>query len=391
MPALRLPADLLPSVAELRRRSGFKWSHYPPDVLPAWIADMDFPPAPAVRRAVLAALDRGDLVYPNFETWGGLPQAFAARMESLYGWRPDPARTVVVGDVVQSIYLTLQTCTAPGDGVLVQTPVYPPFLQAVAETGRRLLDNPLRQGPSRYEVDPGGWADLEGARLLLLCNPHNPTGRVLERAELEALAEVVLARDLIVVSDEIHAELTWAGHTHTPFAMLGEKVAARTITLTSATKAFNIAGLRCSVAHFGSAELLARFQSVPEHQRGGVGSLAIAATLAAWQEGGEWQELVRAQLEENRRLLGSLLEAHLPGVRYLPPEATYLAWLDCRQLGIGADPWRHFLDRARVALSDGADFGPPGRGHVRLNFATSPAILTEIVERMGRSVGRAGA
>jgi cystathionine beta-lyase len=387
LPAHRLQGNPLPTVAELRRRTGSKWTLYPPDVLPAWIADMDFPAAPAVRRAVLAALDRGDLGYPDFESWGGLPQAFATRMESRYGWRPDPARVVLVGDVVQSIYLALQTCTDPGDGVLVQTPVYPPFLQAVAETGRLLLDNPLRPGPDRYEMDPGGWRDLSRARLLLLCNPHNPTGRVLERAELETLAELVLAQNLIVVSDEIHAEITWAGHTHVPFATMGDEVGARTITLTSATKAFNIAGLRCSVAHFGSDELLGRFRAIPYHQRGWVGSLGVAATMAAWQEGEEWQRLVMGQLEENRRLLGSLLEDCLPGAPYLPPEATYLAWLDCRQLGVGPDPWRHFLDRGKVALSNGADFGSPGRGHVRLNFATSPAILTEVVERMGRSLG----
>lgn len=379
----------VPALADLRRRTGTKWSRYGPEVLPAWIADMDFPPAPAIRRGLLAAMDRGDLGYPDFDGWGGVPELFTERMAGRYGWSVDPGRVLVVGDVVQSIYLAIATCSEPGDGVVVHTPVYPPFLQAVAESGRRLVEAPLARGPLRYQLDPGapGGDALEGSRLLLLCNPHNPTGRVLERGELEQVAALAVDHDLVVVSDEIHADLTWEGHTHIPFATLGPEVAERTITLYSATKAFNIAGLRCSVAHLGSQALLERFSSVPHHMRGGVGSLALAATAAAWRDGEEWLEATRARLESNRRMLGELLAELLPAAGYIPPEATYLAWLDCRGLGLGDDPWRHFMEKAGVALSDGSAFGEPGRGHVRLNFATTPELLTQVVERLAASVG----
>lgn len=376
-------------LARLRRRKGEKWQLYPPDVLPAWVAEMDFPLAAPIRRVLEDALDADDLGYPVNPRPQDLPTVFAARMAERFGWRVDPQRVAVLTDVVQGIYVALDRFTARGEGVVVQTPVYPPFLRAVSDLGRRLVENPLVEGPARFEIDLDGLraaADPD-TRVLLLCHPQNPTGRVFGRDELEALAELALRHDWVVVSDEIHADLVYPGGArHLPFATLAPEVEARTITLTSATKAFNIPGLRCAVAHFGSAELQRRFASLPRHLRGGIGSLGLAATEAAWTSCQPWLDAVLGRLAANRALVADFVRDALPGVRHRPPEASYLAWLDCRELGLGPSPQRFFLEHARVALSAGEAFGRPGEGFVRLNFATAPALLGEILERMAKAL-----
>jgi cystathionine beta-lyase len=375
-------------LGRLRRRRGEKWQRYGPEVLPAWVAEMDFPLAEPVRRAVREALELEDLGYPLAPRLEDLPACFAARMQQRFGWRCDPQRVEVIGDVVQGIYVAVTQLCAPGEGVVVQTPIYAPFLQAVAETGRRLVENPVVRGAERFEMDLDQLrAALDaGTRVLLLCNPHNPTGRVFERAELEALAELVIAHDLVVVSDEIHADLVYPGGRHVPFASLAPELEARTLTLTSASKAFNVPGLRCALAYFGSAELGRRFLGVPRHLRGGLGALGQAATLAAWREGQPWLDRVLAYLADNRERVRRFVASELPGVVHVPPEASYLAWLDCRALGLGRSPQRFWLERARVALSAGESFGTPGQGFVRLNFATSRAILGEILERLAKAL-----
>lgn len=375
-------------LARLRRRRGEKWQLHPPDVLPAWVAEMDFPLAAPIRQVLAEALENDDLGYPINPRPQDLPTAFAERMAARFGWRVDPHRVEVLTDVVQGIYVALDRFASPGEGVVVQTPVYPPFLHAVRETGRRLVENPLVEGATRWELDLDGLASAidPATRVLLLCHPQNPTGRVFERRELEALAELALRHRLVVISDEIHADLVYAGKRHLPFAALGPEIEARTVTLTSATKAFNIPGLRCAVAHFGSAELRQRFLALPRHVRGGVGSLGLAATAAAWRESQPWLDAVLRRLEANRGIVADLVRSELPGVGHRPPEASYLAWLDCRSLDLGPSPQRFFLERARVALSPGEAFGRPGEGFVRLNFATSPALLGEILERMAKAL-----
>jgi cystathionine beta-lyase len=375
-------------LATLRRRRGEKWQLFGPDVLPAWVAEMDFPLAAPVQRVLGEAFEIGDVGYPLDVQPDALPAAFAERMEARFGWRPDPHGVEVLTDVVQGLYVAIDQFSEPGEGVLVQTPVYPPFLVAVRELRRRLVENPLVAGATRYEID---FDQLRGAldpntRVFLLCNPQNPTGRVFERAELEALAELAIAHDLVVVADEIHGDLVYGGRRHIPFASLGPEVEARTITLSSATKAFNIPGLRCAVAHFGSDALRKRFQRVPRHIRGGLGSLGQAATLAAWREGQPWLDAVLAHLDGNRRSVARFVAERLPGVRHFEPEATFLAWLDCRDLELAPSPQAFFLQHARVALSDGAGFGAPGRGFARLNFATSRPLLDEIATRIEKSL-----
>lgn len=372
----------------LRRKRGEKWREYGPDVLHAWVADMDFPVADAITRELAERVRLGDLGYPINPTPEGLPTAFAKRMLDRFGWPIDPHRVLVLTDVVQGIYIALETLTEPGDGVVLQTPVYPPFLASVRETGRRLVNRPLVRGPRGYEIDFDAFsAGLDTrTKVFLLCNPQNPTGRVFTRAELERLAEIALARDLVVIADEIHEDLVYPGRRHLPFASLGPEVEARTITLTSATKAFNLAGLRCAVAHFGSDALKKRFDTIPQHVRGGIGSFGLWLTETAWTSAQPWLDEVLAYLDGNRRFLADFLSRRLPAIGYQPPEATYLAWLDCRGLGLAPDPFTHFLERARVGLSDGRRFGEGGAGFVRLNFATSRGILTQILERMAASL-----
>jgi cystathionine beta-lyase len=277
--------------------------------------------------------------------------------------------------------------------VVIQTPIYPPFLTAVREMQRSLVENPLLLADGAYAVDLEGLRDVidKRTRMLMLCNPHNPSGRAFRRDEIEGIAEIALARDLVVVSDEIHGDLVFPGSRHIPFASLSPEIEERTITLTSASKAFNIAGLRCALAVFGSPELRRRFLGFARHLRGGLGSFGIAATEAAWRHSQPWLDQVLAYLGANRKLVAECAATDLPGVRHFRPEATYLAWLDCREMGLEPSPYEFFLSRAKVALSDGAAFGPPGRGFVRLNFATSRQILREALGRMAQALREHGA
>jgi cystathionine beta-lyase len=251
--------------------------------------------------------------------------------------------------------------------------------------GRRIVEHPLLDDGTRFIVNTGSLRQLINADtpLLLLCNPHNPTGRVFERRELQAIAQVATDADLVVVADEVHADLAYPGNKHVPFASLGPEVAARTVTITSATKAYNIPGMRCGLMHFGSEALYARFRSrLPERFLGRVNRFGIEATVVAWRECAPWLERAMGVLERNRQYLADFIASKLSEVRHYPPEASYLAWLDCRRLDLPVPPQQFFMEHARVALNDGSEFGPPGRGYVRLNFATSQPILEELVSRM---------
>jgi cystathionine beta-lyase len=373
----------------LRERHSVKWRTFPPDVLPAFVAEMDFPVAPPVAEAVAASLARGgdfgyarDLVVPE------LAEAFAGFAERRYGWTVDPARTYVLPDVMRGIELWIERFTAPGDGVVVNTPVYFPFLHAIRDTGRQVVEAPCLRGDDRWELDRDAMeaAFRKGHRLYLLCNPHNPLGRVLPATELAALADLAERYDVRVVADEIHAPLVYDGVAHVPFASLAPAVAERTLTLHSASKAWNLAGLHCAVAVPGSAADAAYLSALPSRVRGSAGILGVDASVAAFSDGEPWLDALLDYLDGNRQLLGKLLAERLGPVDCVTPEATYLAWLDCRSLGLGESPARAFLERGRVAVNDGARFGDPGRGFVRLNFGTSRALLTEAVTRMAAAL-----
>ncbi len=373
---------------QLRARGGGKWKRYPPDVIPAFVADMDFRVAPPVQDAVRQFTDTQDYGYGLMTDTIPLFEAFSAWMARRHDWRPDPTLTRANTDVVQGLFATIVAFSEPGDGIIAQTPIYPPFLMCIPAAGRRLVENPLVNDGTRFVVDIEGLERAAAqASMILLCNPHNPTGRVLERAELEGVATIAAARDLTIVADEIHADLVYPRATHIPMETIAA-AAERTVTLTSATKGFNIAGLRTSIAHFGSPGLKARFdRSLPEPLLGGPSRFGVAATIAAWSEAEAWLNSVMLYLDRNRWQVAKwAAQANLG--HYLP-ESTYLAWLDCRRLDLrtGLTPQQHFLEHAKVALSEGLDFGEPGRGYVRLNFATSAEILEDILGRLGGALG----
>ncbi len=372
---------------EASRRPGEKWQ-LAGGRLASWVADMDFPIAPAIVERLTRRVAE-DVGYPTWADAGRSPlvDRFVERMADRYGWSPDPARLHELADVMQGVALAVHHLTSPGDGIVVHTPAYPPFLAVIAETGRSLVEIPAVSTSNGFvwdydELDERlGRPGTSRARLWILCHPQNPTGRVFARPELERVAEIASRHDLVVVSDEVHAELVHPGHDHVPFASVGPGAAERTVTLTSASKAFNLAGLRWAILHAGHKSLHDAIAALPSHYLGTPNLLAVEATDAAWSESDEWLKAVRGLLDRNRRCLAELLAGNLPEIDYSPPEATYLAWLDCRRLDLGDDPAATFRQRG-VELAAGHRFGAGGAGFVRLNFATSPVVLDAIVERM---------
>lgn len=381
------------SVEQLRARRGVKWRRFPADVLPSWVADMDFAVPDEVQEAVERVVRLGDYGYGSGhgvrEGKEGLAEAFQEYAASSFGWEIDPAGVLPVGDLIQGMYSSVYAFSQPGDGIVVQTPIYPPFLDTIATTQRRMVENRLKDDGTKYALDVEGLNAVidDTTRMLMVPNPHNPTGRAFTRDELVALAEVALKHDLIVVSDEIHSDLVYPGHTHIPFASLSPEIADRTITLTSATKGFNIPGLRTAILYFGSQDLKARFHTtMPARLLGSPNVIGIDATVAAWRYGQPWLKEVMNVLNQNRKRVTEFLAKELPGITYREPEATYLGWLDCRALNLGTSPFEYFLDKAKVGLMEGANFGEAGVGCVRLNFGTSPKILDEILNRLAESV-----
>jgi cysteine-S-conjugate beta-lyase len=359
---------------ELRSRRSEKWRKFPVDVLPSHIAEMDFAVAPPIEEALTAAVRAGDLGYAHARS-SGLPEAFAAFAERRWGWSPDPAGVVAVPDVMVGVAELLRVFTSDGAGVVINPPVYPPFFSIIAETGRRAVEVALEDG--RLPLDGMRAALRDGAGAVLLCNPQNPTGNVWSADEVRAVGELAAEHDALFLSDEIHAPLTLPGVTHTP--------ATNAIVLTSATKAWNLAGLKCGLA-VGAPDVLAKLPE-PIHDR--VGHLGILASAVAFTEGEEWLDELRAYLAETRRLLPDLLAEHAPGVHVSPAQATFLAWLDFRETPIAADPAAAVLEHGRLSLLPGPEFGSAGAGFARLNIGTSHAIVEESVRRIGRALSRA--
>ncbi|AHH99459.1 MalY/PatB family protein [Kutzneria albida] len=361
-------------LVQLRQRRSVKWAEYGPEVLPVWVAEMDTPLAEPVAAALTAAIGRGDTGYAKP---GGLLEAFAGFAERRYGWRADPAGMRLVPDVMTGIVEALGQVTAQGDAVVVNSPGYPPFFYWLERIGREVVRSPGLD-LDRLERDFAA-----GAKAYLLCNPHNPTGRVYTAEQLRAVAGLADRYGVRVVVDEIHAPLTYPGERHVPFATIDAESAARSITLVSASKAWNLAGLKAALAVPGPqarAEVAAIHEEVSE----GAGLFGVIASEAAFTQGEPWLDALLTGLDENRRLLARLLAEHVPAVGYEVPQATYLAWLDCRGLGIEGDPAELFLERGEVALSPGPRYGVPG--FARFNFATAPERVTEAVLRMAKAL-----
>ena len=390
------------TLEQLRQRTSMKWRRYGPDVLPLWVAEMDVRLAPAVAASLHRAVDIGDTGYPVGTEYPEALQAFAKRR---WGWDGVPAdRAASVPDVMMGIVQVLRLVTDPGDPVIVNSPVYPPFYAFVGHDSRQVMEAPLGSDLrlDLNTLEAAFQRARAGSRRVayLISNPHNPTGVVHSREELVGVAALARSYGVRVVSDEIHAPLVLAGATFTPY--LSVPGAEDAFALTSASKGWNLAGLKAALALAGpdAAGDLAR---LPEEVSHGPSHLGVIAHTAALRGGEEWLDALLAGLESNRALLAELVAEHLPGVRLHIPEGTYLAWLDCRALGISsppvsgprfvvsdlAGPAKMFLEKARVALSSGHVFGSGGEGFVRLNFATSQAILTEAARRMGAAIRQA--
>lgn len=381
------PFDAI-KLESLQKRQSAKWNVYPADVLPAWVAEMDFPIAGCIRDSITSAIAAEDMGYADPR---GLGESFATWADSEWNWKVAPSDVLVVCDVVTGIMLLLPLVSGQGNPVVIDSPVYAPFAGSIRATGRKVVTVPMKRvgdASSAYDLDLDGIesAYAAGARAHILCSPHNPLGAVYSRATLTKLAELADRYNVTIISDEIHAPLTLPGAKHTPLPSVSEAAARRTVVLTSASKTWNIAGLKAALVVATHEATRAITSKLPIDMPYHAGHLGVLGSRAAFLEGAAWRASVLTILDRNRHLLGELLRAHLPVVRYTPPAAGYLAWLDCRDLGLGRDPAKVFLEKGRVALSPGPTFGVAGEGFARLNMATSRELLEEAVKRMARAI-----
>jgi cysteine-S-conjugate beta-lyase len=365
-----------------------KWTKYGPGKLGAFVAEMDYGTAPEVTAALHDAVDRGQFGYLPPGVTAAMGEACAAWQADTYGWAIEPADVIPLPDVIHGMRVAIDHFSRPGSPVILPLPAYMPFLDVPALHGRETLFVEMVRDGDRYvyDLDALDRAFAAGGHLLILCNPCNPLGRVMDAAELDAIAAVVERHGGRVFADEIHAPLVYAGHRHVPYASRSATTAAHTVTATSASKAWNLPGLKCAQLIVSNDADRGVLESLGPWANLGTSTLGAVANTAAFARGRPWLDAVLAYLDRNRHLLAELLDALLPDVRYTPPEGTYLAWLDCRDLGLPSALDDFFLEHAGVALVDGARCGPPGQGFVRLNIATTAAILTRVVEQMAAAV-----
>ena len=374
-----------PTAEELRARGGLKWTFHPDDVLAAWVAEMDFGLAPAITEALHAAVDRGDTGYFHPGADRAAAQASVDFWADRFGWQVEPERVMPAPDVVEGIRRAIVHLTRPGSPVVLHTPVYYPFFSMVERAGRELVEVASTPDPAgRYRLDLDGIRRAldDGAGSVVLCNPWNPTGRVFDEEELADLVDLARTRSARVIADEVHAPLVRSGRQHTASATIDPGMV---VTVTSASKAWNIPGLKAAQVVLTRDSDVETWADYFTPDKVGVGTFGLIANAAAYADGREWLDGVLGRLESNQRLLGDLLARHLPGVGFVPPEGTYLAWLDFRRYGLD-DPAAFLLEHARVALTGGGPFGAGGGGFARLNFATYPGIITEMVERIARAL-----
>jgi cystathionine beta-lyase len=370
-----------------RNSDSIKWNYYDKDVLPLWVADMDFASPEPVVQALAQRARHAVFGYPRESE--ELKETIRERQLEKYGWQVPPEAVALVPGVVTGFHIACHMLVPRQEGVLVQTPVYWPILKAWSVNN--LLNQSMqltRQPGGSYAID---WEAFEAAitpqtRLFILCNPHNPVGRVFRKDELERLAEICLRHDVLICSDEIHAELLFPGSQHIPIASLDPEVARHTITLTAPSKTFNIAGLHCSAAIIPDADLRERYLEARQGLVGWVDVMSMTAALAAYSAGQEWLDQVLDYLNANRQFVFDAINGELPGISMGMPEGTYLAWLDCRAAEIPGNPCQFFLERAQVGFNDGSDFGPGGEGFIRLNFGCPRSILEAALARMKKAL-----
>ncbi len=372
--------------AEARAGDGIKWTTYGPDVLAAWVAVMDVEIAEPIRAAIVDAAQRSVTGYPNPHLHG-TADLISRWHRDRHGSVVDPSLVRYGSTVTNAILQAFEVFSEPGDRVILTTPVYHPFFEAADIAGLHQVRVSMVCDGDRHRMNLDR-IEEEAAKggVILLCQPHNPTGSIATRAELKGVAAIAARHGNPVISDEIHAALAMPGRASVAFADAAPDLAGQTITVASATKAFNLPGLRLAWLVAGSEELATRLDQVPFLKRYGYSSIGFPATRAALTDGGAWLDELREHLAARQVLLSSLLATHLPDARWSPPEATYLAWIDLTAYGLD-DPTPALLE-AGVALSPGTQFGDEGTGFVRLNLAAHEATLTAIVERMGMALAR---
>lgn len=376
-------------IEDLRRRTSVKWTAHPADVIPMFVAEMDYPLFPGIRDRLVRMIETSDTGYVSGPALVAEPFAgFAARR---WGWQVDAGAVGITTDLSVAIVETLRRLIAPGDGVIVMPPVYPPFFDLIPEAGGTVIEVPLRREPD-WTIDLEGVAAAlaAGARAVLLCSPHNPLGLAHSRDQLAELARIVEAHDAVVVSDEIHAPLVHPDAEFVPYLTVSDAAAVHGMALHSASKAFGLAGLKCALMVAASDRMRRELAAMPEEVEFRTGLLGATASAVGYADGDAWLDGVREAIVESRGLLEELVAELLPRAVLTVPHAIYVAWLDLSAYGLGEDPAAVLLDRARVALGSGPAFGAQGRGHVRINYACSPELLREALHRIAAALGRSG-
>jgi len=372
-----LGADL----SRLHTLTGVKWTDDPdPDVIPSWVADMDFEVAPVIKTAMQRVIDSGDTGY-NFHAREQLIPAWADWQERHFRWRPPEAESRVFTATLNCLNLVMEFMTEPGDGIAMFTPIYYPFRAITEDSGRRVVEVPLDGPDWRFDPERFEACLTPDTKMVLWCNPHNPLGRMFDADEIAGFAEVVERNDLLVISDEIWCDLTFEDR-HIPLLRQRPQIAERTVTLGSASKSFNVAGLRCAVAHIGDPRIRDRFEKLSSHFIAAPNTVGAEASLAAWTQGQPWLDTIKAQLQSNRDLLIDRIASDLPGAHMTPPEATYLAWIDFAETGLTGNASELFRERGKVGVHDGSKFCSSAASCIRINFATSPDILNELINRI---------
>lgn len=381
----------VPSLSELATHRSEKWRAFPPDVIPMPVAEMDFPIAPPIKELLHSMVEKSDLGY-----LGAIPElgeAFSSFAAKRWNWAVDSSMVRVATDVGVGVVEILRVFTVPGDGVLISSPVYQNFYTWMNETRVKCIDVPFihQEDPdirTQWQIDWQGIEDAykSGIKIHLLCSPHNPIGRVYSRDELKKFVALAVKYNVIIISDEIHSPLEYKNHRFTPILTLGNEAEAVTVVVTAASKGWNIAGLKCAIIVSGSQEMHEKLNPLPYSLHFRASLLGAFATATAFDQGVAWLDSVIAQLDHNRNLISDLLAEHLPEISYNPPQHSYLAWFNLSGLHLGENPTEKILEKSKVALNPGHIYGPQWGDFARLNFATSPEILSQAITQMARGI-----
>jgi cystathionine beta-lyase len=374
------------SLDQLRKRKSVKWRQFPDDVLPLPVAEMDFASAPPIKAALLDMVERSDTGY-----LGPFPElfdAFAKFSTQRWGWQPDVNQMRIATDVGVGIVELMRVLIKPGEKVMLNSPVYENIWRWITEVAATTVDTPLIEEDLNYKLDLVAIEKeyKNGVNIHILCHPHNPVGVIFDKQQLTSLAELAKRYQVVILSDEIHAPLSYDAKSFTPFLAVSDLAKEVGIIITSASKSFNLAGLKCAFIITQSAALAERINKIPPAVTWRASLFGAVASTAAYAQSSDWLDQLLITLDENRKLVAELIQSKLPGVKYRIPDFGYLAWLDMSNLGLGEDPAAKILEKGKVALNGGVLYGPKHKNFVRLNFGTSSELITEGINRIAKSL-----